>query len=398
MVAHANKDEALRCEVISKRALADGDVRRARKFAEKAAALFPQLEGIRELLDQIDRAVTDDGPSPSTRTADTAETASATASTAQNGGAAAQNGGSTASSRQRGAAASSDPHGLVKLIRSKTCHYDVLLISKTANDDEIKRAYRKLALKLHPDKNKAEGADEAFKKVSRAFSVLSSADQRAAYDRYGDTDGMPARGFGGFRGRAGPQYAASFNGMEVDAEELFRMFFGGNPFMGGGFGGATFGGRQQQQQQQQSSLQQQYRRQRQQYRQQEQNTQPILRLLMSIAPIVMLLIFNLFSGSVPAYSLQQTREYPFPTMTSAHKVPFYVMDKNKFMKQYRLGSHERVRLEYEIEATFKEQVQRRCYQERLVKARYESYGQADKAAKASLASCDLRDATIKKKS
>jgi len=176
------------------------------------------------------------------------------------------------------------------------------------------------------------------------------------------------------------------------------MFFGGNPFMGGGFGGATFGGRQQQQQQQQRYRQQQYRQQQQQYRQQEQNTQPILRLLMSIAPIVMLLIFNLFSGSVPAYSLQQTREYPFPTMTSAHKVPFYVMDKNKFMKQYRLGSHERVRLEYEIEATFKEQVQRRCYQERLVKARYESYGQADKAAKASLASCELLDATFKKKS
>lgn len=403
MVAYANKDEALKCLSIARRALDAGDVAKGRKFGAKAKALYGELDSIDEFLEEVKR-VAESGPArPSEHrsSADTASTSTASAAPSARHGSNTQD-GNQAESRNHNPS-TSDQQRLVKTIRSKKCHYEILMISKTANDDEIKRAYRKLALKLHPDKNKAPGADEAFKMVSKAFSVLSNPDDRAHYDRYGDREGMPpgARGFDGFRRGRGPQFGASFNGVEVDAEELFRMFFGGNPFMGGGFGGATFGGggfggaRQQQQRyrRQQQQAQQQYRQgqQYQQQRHQQQQQSSVVRLLVSIAPIVMLLIFNLFSGSVSPYSLQQTREYPFPSTTSAHKVPFYVMDKNKFMKQYRPGSHERVRLEYEIEATFKEHVQRRCYQERLVKARYESYGQTDKASKASLASCELLD-------
>lgn len=67
-------------------------------------------------------------------------------------------------------------------------YYEVLQVQRNAGDDEIKRAYRKLALKFHPDKNKSKSAEEAFKKVNQAFCVLSDKEKRRNYDMFGDED------------------------------------------------------------------------------------------------------------------------------------------------------------------------------------------------------------------
>ncbi|NLC06119.1 MAG: DnaJ domain-containing protein, partial [Erysipelothrix sp.] len=67
----------------------------------------------------------------------------------------------------------------------KRDYYEVLGISKGASDDEIKRAYKKKARQYHPDVNKASDAEERFKEVNEAYQVLSDADQKAAYDRFG---------------------------------------------------------------------------------------------------------------------------------------------------------------------------------------------------------------------
>ncbi|ABO93948.1 predicted protein, partial [Ostreococcus lucimarinus CCE9901] len=64
-------------------------------------------------------------------------------------------------------------------------YYRVLGIERGASDADIKKAYRKLALKLHPDKCQAAGAEEVFKTVSKAFACLSDPNKRAAFDRYG---------------------------------------------------------------------------------------------------------------------------------------------------------------------------------------------------------------------
>ena len=77
----------------------------------------------------------------------------------------------------------------------KRDYYEVLGVGQTANADELKRAYRRLAREYHPDVNRDDGAEERFKEVNEAYEVLSDPDRRAAYDRYGHA--ANGAGFGG---------------------------------------------------------------------------------------------------------------------------------------------------------------------------------------------------------
>ena len=105
---------------------------------------------------------------------------------------------------------------------SKADYYEVLGVSRDASDQELKSAYRKQALKYHPDRNPGDHtAEEKFKEASEAYQVLSDADKRAAYDRYGHA-GLGAQGFG-----AGP-FAGG-----VDIGDIFGDLFGEMFSMGG---------------------------------------------------------------------------------------------------------------------------------------------------------------------
>ena len=105
-----------------------------------------------------------------------------------------------------------EQEALMAKVRRTSDYYEMLGVSRGASDDEIKKAYRKLALKLHPDKCKATGAEEVFKSVSKAFACLSDADKRAAYDRYGTEDpsslGRRAGGSGSPREAPAPRTIA----------------------------------------------------------------------------------------------------------------------------------------------------------------------------------------------
>ncbi|KAM3144265.1 hypothetical protein pb186bvf_003727 [Paramecium bursaria] len=109
----------------------------------------------------------------------------------------------------------------IQLPRLK-CYYNVLGVDKKATDEEIKKAYRKLAIKWHPDKNpnNKEQAQEMFKKIGEAYAVLSDKDKRAVYDRYG-FEGIKQGGGGG------PQFQGFPGGFGTgfDPFDIFKHFF-----------------------------------------------------------------------------------------------------------------------------------------------------------------------------
>lgn len=118
----------------------------------------------------------------------------------------------------------------VRKVKKCKDYYEILGVTKTATDSEIKKAYKKLALQLHPDKNRAPGAAEAFKAVGNAAGVLTDAEKRKQYDLYGLNE---HHNHGGNANSTRSGYYTSDFGYtrgfqaDVSAEELFNMFFGG---------------------------------------------------------------------------------------------------------------------------------------------------------------------------
>ena len=113
----------------------------------------------------------------------------------------------------------------------KRDYYEVLGISKGASEDEIKKAYRKMAKQYHPDLNPGNAEAEAkFKECNEAYEVLSDADKKAKYDRFGHAGVDPNYGAG-----AGGGFGGGFGGMDFDMGDIFSSIFGSG--FGGGFGG-----------------------------------------------------------------------------------------------------------------------------------------------------------------
>ena len=273
------------------KALRDGDYTRAVKFLSKSLQLYP-LPGVEALLahaEQKEKATENGGsaaqsqrPSAAAAAAPPARSASMASDASTNTGA----DGRTYTEMQ--------VQIVKQILRAKEggrgAHYRVLGIETNATENDIKKAYRKLALKLHPDKNSAPHADEAFKAVGLAYATLSDPQKRTIYDRYGEED--PDNRGGGGGGGGGVHFR---RGQEVSPEEIFNMFFnggmaGGGPGFhmystgfGGGFGGPGMAFRHQQQ------------RARQQQQQQGENVNVGLGNLVQLIPFLLIMFISFFN-------------------------------------------------------------------------------------------------------
>ncbi|KAF6262338.1 DnaJ-like protein [Scenedesmus sp. NREL 46B-D3] len=270
---------------------------------------------------------------------------------------------------------------VVQQILAAKGFYDVLGVPKGASEADIKQAYRKLALRLHPDKNKALHADEAFKLLSKAFSCLSSPDKRAYYDRTGYENSSAAQAAaassGSRRGAGAAQYYYS-GPDDLDPEAIFNMFFGG-----GGFGGHSrvfrshFGGHP-------AAAQQ--RAQRPPSREEQQRG--AMMGLMQLLPVLLVVGLTLFSSSgEPSYSLVQDTKFAVELQTQRMGVNFYVKDAKDFETTFPSRSNKRLMLERQVESDMYERVYQRCQNERMAQHRTYTWGNRDAARRMELASC-----------
>src|SRR5579863_9339096 len=123
---------------------------------------------------------------------------------------------------------------LILTTNAKRDYYEVLGVTRTVTEIELKSAYRKLALQFHPDRNPNNpDAEEKFKEVSEAYAVLADTDKRAVYDRYGHA------GLGGGSGQPAGFDPTVFQ----DFHDIFGEFFGFGDMFGGGAGGGRRGSR-----------------------------------------------------------------------------------------------------------------------------------------------------------
>ncbi|XP_053969920.1 dnaJ homolog subfamily B member 12 [Anastrepha ludens] len=358
-----NKDEAHRCIDIAVQSFSEGKIEKAEKFLLKAEKLFP-TQRAKELLAKV-KSGTTTGAGKTSNSASLNHSASG--ENADNDGPRKRK---NSDSRHAEPEYSKDQLDAVRKVKSCRNYYEILSVSKEATDSEIKKSYKKLALLLHPDKNKAPGASDAFKAVGNAAAVLTDAEKRKQYDLYGINE-THSSGHGVRRDTYEYAYARGFQA-EVSPEDLFNMFFGG------GFAQQNVYMRQQ--------------RRRQQHRDDGEH-QSNSSALINFLPILLLIGLSMISSffiSDPIYSLTPSHKYAVKRETNRLKVPYYV--KNNFHAEYQ-GSVGR--LEESVEEDFIDHLKYSCSRERnyrdsmLAKAR--SFGDRElfrKAQNINMPSCD----------
>ncbi|XP_036359990.1 dnaJ homolog subfamily B member 12 isoform X1 [Octopus sinensis] len=379
-----NKDESERCISIAEKHIADGEKEKALKFLNKAEKLYPSVKA-RDLMEKLSKL---NGSTAGRRQSGDGADNNVHKDKATRNNNRSEKGGSGHSGK------SPDDYTedqLIAVKRIKKCkdYYEILGVSKDATDVDLKKAYRKLALKMHPDKNKAPGATEAFKAIGNAFSVLSDAEKRKKYDLYGEDIVHHSRNCSRDEQF---DYSRGFEG-DISAEELFNMFFGG------GFptGNVYVHRRTQHNGQYQRAAQSEKFRTRQRqffvYKsnlsssatRSEKNKQVpsnnaaagigrafVLRtrasgynLLVQLAPVLILIFLSLMgSFLVPdaPFSLHRSQKYSNEKKTNQLKVQYFVKDDFHIDSNYDLR-----RIERQVEDEYVSNLRTSCFKERSYK-------------------------------
>nr|XP_055181693.1 dnaJ homolog subfamily B member 12 isoform X2 [Nyctereutes procyonoides]XP_055181694.1 dnaJ homolog subfamily B member 12 isoform X2 [Nyctereutes procyonoides] len=351
----SNKDEAERCISIALKAIQSNQPDRALRFLEKAQRLYPtpRVRALIESLNQKPQSASDH-PSPTDTTHRKAGGTDTPSANGEAGG-----GESTKGYTAEQVAA-------VKRVKQCKDYYEILGVSRGASDEDLKKAYRKLALKFHPDKNHAPGATEAFKAIGTAYAVLSNPEKRKQYDQFGDDKSQAAR-----HGHGHGDFHRGFEA-DISPEDLFNMFFGG------GFPSSNV--------HVYSNGRMRYTYQQRQDRRENQGDGG-LGVFVQLMPILILILVSALSQlmvSSPPYSLS-----PRPSVGHVHRritdhlnVVYYVADS--FSKEYTGSSLKTV--ERNVEDDYIANLRNNCWKEKqqkeglLYRARY--FGDTDMYHKA----------------
>lgn len=320
-----NKDEALRCINIAKEAIASGNKTRALKFIGIAQRLNKNLS-VGDLLsacENIDE-----------------QTAGQAAGSSKN----------VPSSVRSDRVSNGEVHSyseehaqLVRKVKRSKDYYEILGLERNCSVEEIKKAYRKISLKVHPDKNKAPGSEEAFKKVSKAFKCLSSDDTRRQYDRTGLVDEFEYnQQYNVPHQRRRTNRHDMFND-NFDPDEIFRSFFGQTDMFRDSYVYRT-----------RTTVNPQ--------RENNGGTGPNLMLLLQVLPFLVIILLAYLPFSEPEYSLQRSYTYEFARMTEKHGVEFFVKSA-QFDQKFPVGSPGRVNIEDSVIKDYKNMLGRYCHME-----------------------------------
>ncbi|KAI6206841.1 hypothetical protein M3Y94_00960200 [Aphelenchoides besseyi] len=357
MVIEANRDARRECVDRANEAIAANDLKKAKRLLEKAHKLDPSFDvnayleskGVGESRENAENSYNhfddhyDDAEGVRNRRERFGNAHStsgdSTTSRGQNSRSEAASAKERSRSRSRSKPSRSDNDSSVHVQRIRHCkdYYEILQVSRDCDDTTLKNSYRKLALKLHPDKCQAAGATEAFKALGNAYTVLSDPNKRQQYDDRRMNNSSRSRGFDYDVNRGFES--------EVTPEEIFEMFFGG------GFPGRTV-----------------YRRQpgghhfRQQHAHDVHEERSALASLLQLLPLFVLLFGALFMQLLagdPAFSLRAENGYTIQRYTKDLRVPYYV--RPDFISKHgdRISY-----VEQQVEEEYVNRLRLNCYREK----------------------------------
>ncbi|KPP61832.1 dnaJsubfamily C member 18-like, partial [Scleropages formosus] len=282
------------------------------------------------------------------------------------------------------------------VLRIKRCKdfYEILGVSKNADEEDLKKAYRKLALRFHPDKNFAPGATEAFKAIGNAYAVLSNPEKRQQYDLYGEESMAESSSHPGTRARHRRSYYQDFQS-DISPEELFNIFFGGR-FPTSNIHVYTNSGATYAHYYQPRPRHMNQRREEEEGVQNDNHTQNSYTALLPLLPVLGLILISVVTQLMhtnPPYSLfyKPTMGLVVSRETQNLGVPYYV--SKGFQKEY--DGALLWELEKSIEKEYIELLQSSCWKEKQQKSDLANLGQLyrderlkQKAESMKLDSCD----------
>jgi len=349
----SNRDEADKCLELAMKYIRQGNKDKAERFVRKAEKLFPSKR-IQEALNLVARM----GKEEEVRNEE--EEGVRERRERSKGGEDHDNGEASTSSAPKNF--TQDQVEAVKRVRRCKNYYEILGVAKDCTENDLKKAYRKLALAFHPDKNKAPGASEAFKVIGNAYAVLSDEGKKRQYDLYGSDEDQAARSSGRRSQRGGfHEYEDPSHGFQGDmtAEEIFNMFFGGG--MPGSSVYVRRGGRWHRQA---GNVGEQQGQQGQGHAHGHQD-QGSFSAIFQLLPILLLVLVSLLSSllvSDPLYSLEPSHKFHVQRKTANMGVSFYV--KDSFRTDYT-GSLRK--LERQIEEEYIQHLRNNCFREKSYK-------------------------------